>query len=191
MRIAKIKRSTSETVISIKINLDGNGNCRVHTGIKYLDHMIVTLSKHSLIDISIESNGDLKHHLIEDIAIVLGEALSKALDDREDITRFGYAIVPMDESLAYASIDLVKRTYTIIKLQIVHESIEDMIKEDINHFLQSFAKALDSTIHINVEYGEDDHHKVEASFKALALALKNAIKREPKRKTPPTAKGVM
>lgn len=191
MRIAKTKRSTLETTISVETNLDGKGECRVQTGIKYLDHMITTFSKHSLIDLIIQSDGDLKHHLVEDIAISIGQTISKALNDRSGIFRFGYATVPMDDSLASASVDLVKRAYGRIKLQIVRENVEDMVKEDIQHFLQSFVQAIDATIHVSVEYGEDDHHKVEAAFKALALSLRNAIRIEPRIKTPPTAKGVM
>jgi imidazoleglycerol-phosphate dehydratase len=191
MRTAKTKRSTLETMISVETNLDGTGECKVQTGIKYLDHMITTLSKHSLIDLIIESNGDLKHHLVEDIAIAIGQTISKALNDRSGIVRFGYATVPMDDSLASASVDLVKRAYGRIKLQIVRENVEDMVKEDIHHFLQSFAQAIEATVHVSVEYGEDDHHKVEAAFKALALSLRNAICIEPRSKTPPTAKGVM
>ena len=109
MRLAKTKRKTLETSIKIKVNIDGDGICEVNTGIRYLDHMINTLSKHSLMDLKIKAKGDLQHHIVEDVAIALGETLSKALDKREHINRFGNAIVPMDDSLATVSVDLVKR----------------------------------------------------------------------------------
>lgn len=191
MRSYKTKRKTLETSIKIKATLDGEGICDVNTGINYLDHMLNTLSKHSLIDLEIKAKGDLKHHIVEDVALALGEVISGALGKREGITRFGYAVVPMDESLVSVSIDLVKRPFAKINLEIEHDIVEDMIKEDIQHFLQSFTQSLEATVHINVEYGDDDHHKVEAAFKALALSLRKAITIDPKRKTSPSAKGVM
>ncbi len=191
MRGASITRKTLETSVTVEVLVDGEGRCEAKTQTKYLDHLINTLSKHSLIDLKINATGDLQHHIIEDVAIALGETLSKALEDRAQIFRFGYATVPMDDSLASASIDLVKRPYSIIHLLMEQESVEDMMKNDIRHFLQSFAQSLEATIHINVEYGEDDHHKIEAAFKALALAIRQAVKVDPQRKSSPSAKGVM
>ena len=191
MRSAKTKRKTLETSIKIKVVIDGEGICEVNTGIRYLNHMINTLSKHSLIDLKIKAKGDLQHHIVEDVALALGETLSKALDKRERINRFGNAIVPMDGSLASVSLDLVKRPYSRIYLNIEHEIVEDMVRDDIQHFLQSFIQSLEATVHINVEYGEDDHHKVEAAFKALALSLRQAVMLDIRRKSPPSAKGVM
>tara|TARA_B100000315_G_scaffold247123_1_gene275404 strand:- start:11 stop:586 length:576 start_codon:yes stop_codon:yes gene_type:complete len=191
MRSAKTKRKTLETSIKIKVIIDGDGICEVDTGIRYLDHMINTLAKHSLIDLKIKAKGDLQHHIVEDVALALGETLSKALDNREHIIRFGNAIVPMDGSLASVSLDLVKRPYSRISLNIEHEKVEDMVKEDIQHFLQSFIQSLEATVHISVKYGEDDHHKVEAAFKALALSLRQAVMLDIRRKAPPSAKGVM
>ena len=191
MRSAKTKRKTLETSIKIKVVIDGEGICEVNTGIRYLNHMINTLSKHSLIDLKIKAKGDLQHHIIEDVALALGDTISKALDKRERINRFGNAIVPMDGSLASVSLDLVKRPYSRIYLNIEHEIVEDMVRDDIQHFLQSFIQSLEATVHINVEYGEDDHHKVEAAFKALALSLRQAVMLDIRRKSPPSAKGVM
>ena len=191
MRSAKIKRKTLETSIKIKVVIDGEGICEVNTGIRYLNHMINTLSKHSLIDLKIKAKGDLQHHIVEDVALALGDTISKALDKRERINRFGNAIVPMDGSLASVSLDLVKRPYSRIYLNIEHEIVEDMVRDDIQHFLQSFIQSLEATVHINVEYGEDDHHKVEAAFKALALSLRQAVMLDIRRKSPPSAKGVM
>jgi imidazoleglycerol-phosphate dehydratase len=191
LRSAKTKRKTLETSIKIKVVIDGEGICEVNTGIRYLNHMINTLSKHSLIDLKIKAKGDLQHHIIEDVALALGDTISKALDKRERINRFGNAIVPMDGSLASVSLDLVKRPYSRIYLNIEHEIVEDMVRDDIQHFLQSFIQSLEATVHINVEYGEDDHHKVEAAFKALALSLRQAVMLDIRRKSPPSAKGVM
>ncbi len=191
MRAAETKRKTLETSVTVEANLEGEGICEAETGIAYLDHMITTLSKHSLIDLTVKATGDLQHHVVEDVAIALGVTLSKALKDRVGIVRFGHATVPMDGSLASVSLDLVKRPYSIINLKITRENVEDMVKEDIQHFLQSFTQSLEATVHITVKYGEDDHHKVEAAFKALALALRQAIRQDTPRKTPPSAKGVM
>ncbi len=191
MRSSKTKRKTLETSIKIKVVIDGEGICEVDTGIRYLNHMINTLSKHSLIDLKIKAKGDLQHHIVEDVALALGDTISKALDKRERINRFGNAIVPMDGSLASVSLDLVKRPYSRIYLNIEHEIVEDMVREDIQHFLQSFIQSLEATVHINVEYGEDDHHKVEAAFKALALSLRQAVMLDIRRKASPSAKGVM
>ncbi|MFQ6134651.1 MAG: imidazoleglycerol-phosphate dehydratase HisB [Nitrososphaerales archaeon] len=191
MRAAKTRRKTLETSVTVEANLEGEGRCEVETGIRYLDHMINTLSRHSLIDLKVKATGDLQHHIVEDVAIAIGETLSKALEDRAGIVRFGYATVPMDGSLASVSLDLVKRPYSIINLKMERENVEDMVKDDIQHFLQSFTQSLEATVHIHVEYGEDDHHKVEAAFKALALALRQAVKIDPGRKTPPSAKGVL
>lgn len=191
MRTGKTTRKTLETSVKVEVNLDGEGRCEAETGIKYLDHMINTLSKHSLIDMKVKASGDLKHHVVEDTAITLGEALSKALGDRKGVFRFGYATVPMNDAAASVSLDLVKRPYSIVSLKMERERVEDMVKEDIQHFLQSLIQSLEATIHIHVDYGEDDHHKVEAAFKALALALRQAVSLDVRRSSPPSAKGVM
>lgn len=191
MRTGKTTRKTLETSVKVEVDLDGEGRCEAETGIKYLDHMINTLSKHSLIDMKVKASGDLKHHVVEDTAITLGEALSKALGDRKGVFRFGYATVPMDDASASVSLDLVKRPYSIVSLKMERERVEDMVKEDIQHFLQSLIQSLEATVHIHVDYGEDDHHKVEAAFKALALALRQAVSLDVRRSSPPSAKGIM
>ncbi len=180
-----------ETSVAVEVNLEGEGRNLCDTSIKYLDHMLATLSKHSLIDLNVKATGDLRHHIVEDVAITMGETISKALEDRTGIVRFGFASVPMDDALATVSLDLVKRPYSVIDLKLQHESIEDMLNDDIQHFLQSFTQSLEATLHIRAEYGEDDHHKVEAAFKALALSLRQATAVDLRRKTPPSAKGVM
>ncbi|MCX8201522.1 MAG: imidazoleglycerol-phosphate dehydratase HisB [Candidatus Caldarchaeum sp.] len=190
-RVGKARRETSETKVEALVELDGKGLCTVSTGYRFLDHMINTLARHSLTDITVEASGDLRHHVVEDTAIVLGMAFDNALGDRAGIKRFGHAIVPMDESLALAAVDLVKRPKPVINLKTTLETIEDIPVTEIIHFLETFTTNLNATIHIDVIKGSDDHHKTEAAFKALAQALKQAIEHEPRTKTPPTTKGIM
>ncbi len=191
MRADQVYRKTRETEVDIKVNLDGEGRADVSTGIAFFDHLLTSLSTHSLIDITAKVKGDLKHHAIEDSAIGLGEALNKALANREGITRFGYAAVPMDDSLAFAVIDLVKRPYAKIDLKLRGKKIEDMPCEDITHFYETLATSLAGNIHIWVTYGNNDHHKAEAATKALALALRHAVTMDPRRKGVPSSKGVI
>jgi imidazoleglycerol-phosphate dehydratase len=153
--------------------------------------LITSFTTHSLIDLTAKVKGDLKHHSIEDLAIGLGEALNKALANREGITRFGYAPVPMDESLAFAAIDLVKRPYAVIDLKLRGKKIEDMATEDIVHFFETLATSLTANIHVWVQYGGNDHHKAEAAIKALALAFKQAIALDSRRKGIPSSKGAI
>jgi imidazoleglycerol-phosphate dehydratase len=153
--------------------------------------MITSLATHSLIDITASVKGDLVHHMVEDLAIGLGEALNKALGTREGITRFGNAAAPMDCSLAFAAVDLVKRPYFKIDLKLRGKKVEEMPTEDINHFFESFATSLQANVHVFVEYGSNDHHKAEAATKALALSLRQAIALDPRRKGVPSSKGVI
>jgi imidazoleglycerol-phosphate dehydratase len=191
MRTAEVSRKTRETEISIKVNLDAQGKVEIKTGTAFFDHLITSLATHSLIDITAKVKGDLKHHVIEDVAICLGQAIRKALGEGEGINRFGYAIVPMDDSLAFSAIDLAKRPYAKIDLKLKGKKIEDTACEDIYHFLESLAASLEANLHLRVEYGANDHHKAEASFKAFALALKQAVAIDPRRIGAPSAKGVI
>jgi len=191
MRMSKISRKTRETEVLVKVNLDSDGKADVDTGVAFFDHLLTSLATHSLIDITAKVKGDLRHHAIEDVAICLGEALRKALGDREGINRFGFAVVPMDCSLAFAAIDLAKRPYAKIDLKFRGKKIEDMPTEDIYHFLETLASSLQANIHAWVQYGANDHHKAEAVFKALAISLKQAIAIEPRRKGVPSSKGVI
>ncbi len=191
MRTNEVYRKTRETEVTAKVNLDGEGKTDISTGISFLNHLLTSLATHSLIDVTAKVTGDLKHHAVEDLAIGLGEALSKALGNREGISRFGYAAVPMDCSLAFAAVDLVKRPYAKIDLKLRGKKIEDMPTEDIYHFLETLATALSANVHVWVEYGNNDHHKAEAAFKALALALKQASALDPRRKGIPSSKGVI
>ena len=191
MRAGEVSRKTSETDVSIKVNLDGQGIAEVETGIEFLDHMLKSLATHSLIDITAKAKGDLTHHTLEDVAICLGEAVLKALGSASGITRFGYAIVPMDCSLALAAVDLAKRPYVVVDLKLRGKKVEDMPCENIMHFLETLAMALRANVHIWVQYGANDHHKVEAAFKALALALRQAVSLDSRRGGIPSSKGVI
>jgi imidazoleglycerol-phosphate dehydratase len=191
MRANEVYRKTRETEVRVKVNLDAEGKADVKTGVPFLDHMITSLATHSLIDITATVKGDLRHHIIEDLAICLGESLNKALGNREGITRFGNAAVPMDCSLAFSAVDLVKRPYFKIDLKLRGKKIEDMPTEDINHFFESLAISLCANVHVFVQYGSNDHHKAEAAVKALALSLRQAIALDPRRKGVPSSKGVI
>jgi imidazoleglycerol-phosphate dehydratase len=191
MRKDEVYRKTKETEVSVKVNLDGEGKADANTGVPFLDHMVTSLATHGMIDITAKVKGDLKHHCVEDFAIGLGEALSKALGTREGIARFGYAAAPMDCSLAFAAVDLVKRPYFKIDLKLRGKKIEDMPTEDINHFFESLATSLCANIHVFVQYGSNDHHKAEAAVKALALSLRQAVALDPRRKGVPSSKGVI
>ena len=192
-RKASIKRSTKETSVSVSVNLDGIGKTSVKTGINFLDHLIVSFGKHSMIDLKVDSksNDGIEHHLIEDTAITIGQTIDKALSSRSGITRFSYASVPMDESLAEASIDLVKRPFWKLTLSIKRNKIEDISKEDLEHFFQSLLQNLNSCIHLTVKYGENDHHKVESAIKSLAVAFRYASSMDKKQKGIPSTKGSM
>lgn len=191
MRVSEVSRKTRETEVSVKVNLDADGRVDIHTGTAFLDHLVISLATHSLIDITAKVRGDLRHHIVEDVAICLGEALRKALGDGKGINRFGYAIVPMDCSLAFSAIDLAKRPYAKIDLKLEGGTIEDMACEDIYHFLETLASSLQANLHLWTQYGANDHHKAEAAFKALALSLKQAVAIEPRRKGIPSSKGVI
>jgi imidazoleglycerol-phosphate dehydratase len=192
-RIAKINRETKETSIRTAVNLDGTGKISVQTGISFLDHLIASFGKHSMIDLTIKAKSldNIEHHLIEDVAITIGTAIDKALGDRSGITRFSYASVPMDESLAETSIDLIKRPFSKITLLIKRTKIEGISKEDMEHFFTSLTQNLSSCIHITVKYGENDHHKVEAAIKSFAVAFRLASSPDKKQKGVPSTKGAM
>jgi len=173
-RRGEFRRKTREVDIVVSVELEGRGEFDGSTGSAFIDHMLRTLSKHSLMDIRLTAGGDLKHHIIEDSAIALGKALSAALGGKMGIGRFGYAYAPMDDSLARAVVDLGGRAYSRLELGIRGESVEDTKAEDIIHFLKSLSESMQCNLHIRVLYGTNDHHKVEAAVKALALALRGA-----------------
>ena len=192
-RKASINRNTKETSVQVSVNIDGFGKTNIKTGINFLDHLLISFGKHGMMDLKInaKSNDGIEHHLIEDTAITLGQAIDKALGSRVGITRFSYASVPMDESLAEASIDLIKRPFWKSTLLIKRSKIEDVSKEDLEHFFQSLLQNLNSCIHLTVKYGDNDHHKVEAAIKSLAVAFRNASTKDKKQKGIPSTKGSM
>jgi imidazoleglycerol-phosphate dehydratase len=192
MRKAQGKRKTKEVDITLELDIDGTGNAQVKTGIRFLDHILLTLAKHGLLDLKVQATGDLKHHISEDVALVLGEALNKAINEGKGIKRFGSAYVPMDESLARATVDLGGRAYIVRDLKLKQDQIEDLKTEDILHFFDSLAQAAKANIHVTVLYGDNEHHKLEAAIKALALALREALAVEPRIGDKiPSAKGVL
>ena len=192
-RKATINRSTKETTISVTVNIDGTGNTSIKTGINFIDHLITSFGKHGMMDLKVnaKSNDGIEHHLIEDTAITIGLAIDKALSSRKGITRFSYASVPMDESLAEASIDLVKRPFSKLTLSIKRSKIENVSKEDLEHFFQSLLQNLNSCIHLTVKYGDNDHHKVESAIKSLAVGFRTASSYDKKQKGIPSTKGSM
>ena len=192
MRRSKVERKTKEVNITVELNIDREGKTNVKTRIKFLDHLLTTLAKHSLFDLTVKAEGDLKHHISEDVALALGEALNQALADKKGIRRFGSAFVPMDESLARAVVDLGGRPYSNLNLKLRRLKIEDLKTEDILHFFVSFAQASKLSLHLTVLYGTNEHHKIEAAIKALAIALREAATPDPRRVDEiPSAKGVL
>jgi len=193
IRKSKIKRETKETSVSVSLNLDGSGKTSVDTGINFLDHLLTSFGKHAMLDLAVKakSKDKIEHHLIEDTAIAVGSSIDKALGSRTGITRFSYASVPMDESLAEASLDLVKRQYSKVTLLVKRNSVEGISKEDIQHFFQSLTQNLNSCVHVTVKYGDNDHHKIEAAIKSLAVAVRNASLKDKKQKGIPSTKGAM
>jgi imidazoleglycerol-phosphate dehydratase len=192
MRKVKVERKTKEVNITLELDVDGKGTVEVETGIKFLNHLLTTLAKHSLFDLKVKATGDLKHHISEDVALVLGEALRKVVDKGKGIKRFGSACVPMDESLARAAVDLSGRAYIIRNLRLMQPEIEDLKTEDIEHFFDSLAQASKANLHLTVLYGSNEHHKIEAAVKALAIALRQALQLAPRIGDQiPSAKGVL
>lgn len=192
-RTAKMERITKETSVAVEVNIDGSGKTAVKTNIPFIDHLITAIGKHSMIDIILsgKSNDGIAHHLIEDVSVVLSQTIDRALCDRSRITRFGYAIVPMDESLAYVSIDLVKRQFCNIQLKLTRDVIEGIPREDLEHFVCSIVQNLNACTHIVIEYGDNDHHKIESAMKAFAISLRMASSIDEKRKGVPSTKGTM
>jgi imidazoleglycerol-phosphate dehydratase len=180
-RTARIERKTKETQITLELCLDGTGASKIKTPVNFLNHMLENFAKHARFDLTINAKGDVKvedHHLVEDVGLCLGEALDKALGDKKGIERMGYAIVPMYESLATAAVDLSGRPYSVIDItysEFKDARLGDMTKENVPHFFASFANKGKFNLNLRVE-GANDHHKVEACFKALAKALYDATR---------------
>ena len=182
MRIGKISRKTKETDIQLELNLDGTGIADISIGIGFFDHMLTSFARHAEFDIKIRSEGDLyvdDHHLVEDMGIVLGKALSEALGNMVGIARFGEARIPMDEALADVAVDISGRRYLVLKADFAAPNVGQFNTQLVRHFFDTLASNAKITIHASV-YGDNDHHKIEALFKAFAYAMKRAVKIEGK-----------
>ena len=178
-RTAAVARKTKETDISCEINIDGTGKNDVDTGIGFLDHMLTALAFHARFDLSLQAKGDLEiddHHTAEDCALALGEALDEALGDRKGIQRFAHAYAPLDEALARVVIDLSGRPAPVVDLRLQREMLGQIACENITHVFVSLANAARMALHVDVLRGSNDHHRAEAAFKALALALREAVR---------------
>lgn len=189
-RIAEMTRRTDETNIDVVLDLDGSGTADIDTGLGFLDHMLSALSKHSGLNLSVRVSGDLDvddHHTVEDCAIVLGRALDEALADRSGISRFGSAYAPLDESLSRAVIDLSGRPWPEIHIDFVRPMVGDIATENIIHFLRSLAVEARMALHVDSIRGDNDHHRAESAFKAVALALRQAV--SPRGDGVPSTKG--
>ena len=195
MRRAVIDRKTTETQITLGIALEGRGHYDVRSGIRFLDHMLELFARHGAFDLQLKARGDLdvdQHHTVEDIGIALGEAVAKALGDRRGINRAGYFVMPMDETLAVAAIDLGGRPHTVVDLQVPIERVGDLQVELVTDFFEGFAMAARANVHVKVLYGRSNHHKVEAVFKAFARALRVAVAKDKRlAKLLPSTKGLL
>ena len=180
-RRAQITRRTNETEIEVSLSLDGGGGAEVETGLPFLDHMIATLARHARLDLTLACRGDLEvddHHTSEDCALAIGAAVDQALGERRGIVRFGHAYAPLDEALARATIDFSGRAYSVIYLGLARDDLGGWAAENIGHFFRSFASAARATLHVELLRGANDHHRTEAAFKALALAVRQAVARD-------------
>jgi imidazoleglycerol-phosphate dehydratase len=195
MRKATHERKTKETQVSVELNLDGTGKYEVSTGIGFLDHMLEQLSRHSLIDLKLIAKGDLHidyHHTTEDTGIAIGEAFAKALGERKGIVRYGSALIPMDETLSRVALDLSGRPYFVWKVEFSRPKLGEMDTELFREWFQAFAFAAGATLHVENEYGVNNHHIVESCYKGLARALRMAIDIDPRKSDDvPSTKGTL
>lgn len=192
-RTASTLRKTNETDIKISLNLDGTGISNIDTGLSFFDHMLEQISRHGFVDLNLSCNGDLEvdeHHTIEDVAIALGDTITKALGDKKGIERYSF-VLPMDEAQATVALDLSGRPYLVFEGEFTREYVGDMPTEMVKHFFYSLAMNLKATLHIEFN-GENDHHKIEAVFKGFARALKSAVEKNPRIKHQiPSSKGAL
>lgn len=191
-RTARVERRTGETEISLELLLDGDGTAEIETGLGFLDHMLTALAKHGRFDLQLECEGDLEvddHHTAEDCALALGAAFDQALGERRGIRRFGHAYAPLDEALARVVVDFSGRPSAHVDLGFRRDRIGDIATENLTHFFVSLAAAARLTLHVDVLKGDNDHHRAEAAFKALALALRQAVARDGD--AIPSTKGVL
>lgn len=182
-RVAQVARKTKETDVRVDLTLDGTGTARIATGIPFLDHMLDLFARHGLFDLDVECRGDLQiddHHSVEDVAICLGQAFLQALGDKSGIARYGMSLVPMDEALCRAVVDLSGRFYLVYEVETKRGRIGNFSVELAEHFWRSFAEALKCNLHIDLLRGRNTHHILEATFKATARALRQAVERDPR-----------
>jgi len=182
-RTANVKRKTKETDISVKLDLDGSGKTDISTGVGFFDHMLEQLAKHSLIDMTIKIKGDLHidaHHTVEDTGLALGQALAEAVGDKTGIARYGHPYVPMDEALARAALDFSGRPYLVFNVDFTREFLGEMDTELFDEFFRAFSQKAGLTLHIDVLHGENNHHMIEATFKAVAKAMRMALEIDPR-----------
>jgi imidazoleglycerol-phosphate dehydratase len=195
MRRAVIDRRTTETQIALSITLDGKGRYQVHSGIRFLDHMLELVARHGAFDLRIDAKGDLdvdQHHTVEELGIALGEAVSKALGDRRGINRAGYFVMPMDETLAVAALDLSGRPHAVVDLKTRVSRVGDLQTELVHDFFAGFALGARANVHVKVLYGRSSHHHVEAVFKAFARALRVACSKDRRlSRVLPSTKGLL
>jgi imidazoleglycerol-phosphate dehydratase len=194
-RTATIHRKTNETDIQIRLNLDGRGSSRVSTGIRFFDHMLELVARHGAFNLSLEAKGDLavdQHHTVEDTGIAFGEAVLKALGTKRGILRAGYFLMPMDETIAAAAVDLGGRPYCVCKVRIAARRVGDFQTELTEDFFQGFAQAARANVHLRALYGRSSHHQIESLFKAFARALRFAVARDKRlRHVLPSTKGLL
>ncbi len=193
-RTANIVRNTRETQIRLKLKLDGSGQASVSTGVRFLDHMLDLLARHSLVDLVLKARGDVDvdyHHLVEDLGIVLGEAFKKALGDKKGIRRYGFWILPMDETLARVALDFSGRPFLVYRVRASKAKIRDFNISLIREFMQGFSNAAQCNLHIELLYGDEPHHIVEAIFKGLAKAIDIAKQKDGRIKGVPSTKGIL
>jgi len=194
-RKAIIHRQTNETDIRLKLNLDGRGKARISTGIRFFDHVLELVARHGAFDLDVDARGDLdvdQHHTVEDVGIALGEAVQKALGSKRGILRAGYFLMPMDETLAAAAVDLSGRPFCVINAKIASKRVGDFQVELVEDFFQGFSQAARANVHLRALYGRSSHHQVEAVFKAFARALRFAVARDKRlRKVLPSTKGLI
>ena len=193
-RAAEVRRKTKETDIRVALTLDGSGRAAVETGIPFLNHMLELFARHGLFDLEVECRGDLEiddHHSVEDVAISLGQALAQALGDKAGIARYGAALVPMDEALCRAVIDLSGRFFLVYEVETRRHTIGNFSVELAEHFWRSFAEAARCNLHIDLLRGRNTHHILEGTFKASARALRQAVERDPRVEGVPSTKGVL
>lgn len=191
MRKKKMSRKTSETDIQIMLNVDGKGEYHIDTGVEFFNHMLESFARHGFFDLKVKAQGDVgvdDHHTVEDVGLLLGEVFKKALGDKKGIRRMAHAIIPMDEALATVAVDISGRSYCVLDMEFKKQKVGDLSTENVSHFLKSFAQNGGININAKLE-GENDHHQIEALFKSLARALKDAVTVE--HDMIPSTKGVL